>query len=513
MSASPFDVVAVAGGGIAGLLAAAAAARHAREVVVIDRDRLPAAPGVRSGTPQAGHAHGLLASGREAMEELLPGLVAALLEGGAVSSGDIGMAAHWYIGGGALAGCTVGHAGLAVSRPLLEAEIRSRVRALPNVRVIERADVEGLVADGDRVTGLRLRLRDRGDEIHCQEADLVIDAAGRAGLAARWLQDRGVLVPEDVVGIDVRYATTHLPWRAGDATGRAVVVSAATPDVPRGGVAIRQERGDWILTLFGVDGDQPPLDEDGFRTFAGAVVAPELAALLADRALTERPRAYRFPASRRRRFDQVEGPGCPAGLIALGDAICSFDPTFGQGMSVAARQAVRLDEELARLERVEPAPRVAAAAGGLSHLGRAGVLAGVMSGIRQGGAPGDAGSSGRTPRAGFESRFHRAAMAIAAPAWDLMVGADLQLPGATGTPPPGHAVIARYVRRVQRAARRDPEVARALLMVTNLLTAPPSLLSPRIALRAAVRGREARPQRHHRGAVSGRSAETVGGRA
>src|SRR5690606_16363699 len=134
-------------GSVAGLLAAAAVAPHARRVVVVERDELPDQPGPRPGTPQAVHTHGLLASGRAAMEELLPGLTADLVLQGALS-GDVGGRNAWYLGGYRVLPVQAGAEGMLVSRLLLEAYLRARVRDVPNVRVLDRTDVRGLLAGG-----------------------------------------------------------------------------------------------------------------------------------------------------------------------------------------------------------------------------------------------------------------------------------------------------------------------------------------------------------------------------
>ena len=424
----------VLGGSLGGLLAAAALAPHVGRVVIVERDTLGTEPFIRAGTPQALHAHGLLASGAVSMESLLPGLIDDLLAGGAVRGGeDIGSNGVWYIGGGRVADCEVGANGVAASRLLIEATVRSRVRALDRVDVRDHTEVRGLRGDsaGRGVAGVHLRDVTTGVE-EVLDADLVVDATGRPGRARRWFEEHGwEPAPEERVDVGVRYASTHIPIQDGDLDGRAVLVSAATPEIPRGGVAIRQEGGTWVVLLFGYAENQPPVDPDGFRGYAATVAAPELARLLERHELLEPPRAYRFPHCVRRR---VEKATLPAGYVAIGDAICSFDPTFGQGMSVAALQAVALREVVGSAH---------------SLLGIAGT-------------------------------YHQRAAEIVDRAWLIVVGADVQIPGCVGQAPPGHAVTSRWVRRVHRAARRDPVVARQLMRVTNLFDAPPSLFHPRI---------------------------------
>ncbi|GAA1477335.1 FAD-binding monooxygenase [Nocardioides aestuarii] len=440
-SSSPtYDRVVVAGGSVAGLLAAAALAPLSREVVVLERDDVARHVGVRPGTPQAGQVHGLLASGRLAMEELLPGFTDALLAGGAISRGDIGSNGRWWIGGGLLADTEVGANGVAASRSLIERTVRGLAIRLPQVVVRDRVDVQGLVTDGSGRVVTGVRLRDRATDGPAEElaADLVVDATGRSARSVRWLAALGMAEPPlERVRVGVRYATTHVERRDGDLGGRSVCVSAAVPRVPRVGVAIAQEDDTWVIGVCGYDEEQPPVDADGFRHYAAGVVAPEVAELLAGRALLHPPVTYRFPDCRRRRFDKVD---LPRGFAAVGDAVTSVDPAFGQGMSLAALQAVALRRRAGR---------------GLEDVRR---------------------------------RHAVDAAAVAERAWTVVVGADLNLPGVEGARPPGHGAVSRYVARAQRVARRDPVVARTLMRVTNLLEPPTALMRPRIALRVAAGG-------------------------
>lgn len=431
------STVVVLGGSVAGLLAAAASARHTDRVVVVERDELPTRPGARPGTPQTLHTHGILASGREAMEQLLPGLTADLVAQGALT-GDVGTDGIWHLGGHRVARVAAGGAGLLVSRVLLEGYLRARVRGLHNVMVLDSTDIRELVADRPGVvTGVLLA--DRGDPTAPEEfldADLVVDATGRPGRARRWFAGHGWSVPEEErVVVGIRYVTVHVPHREGDLDGARVVISGATPTCSRSAAALRQENGTWTVTVAGYLDDEPPLDAAGLRGYAATVVAPEVADLL-DRELVDEPLAYRFPHSVRRHVNRAH---LPEGYAVLGDAICSLNPVFGQGMSVAALQAVALGDALA-------------------GAGSAGVT-----------------TSLRT--------YHRDAVALAAGAWSMVAGSDLQITGVEGRKPAGHTAIAAWVARVQTAAAHDPVVARALIRVTSLLDPPESLMRPRMMLR------------------------------
>lgn len=432
---TPLDTVIVLGASIAGLLASAATAPYARRIIVVDRDPLPDTPGARPGVPQTLHPHALLASGREAVERLLPGTTTDLIALGA-PGGDAGEGAHYYIGGHHVAQTHVGSDGVCVSRAALEAYLRGRIRDLANAVVLDQTDVPGLLsARPGAVTGVRLR--DRTDPTAREEhlpADLVIDATGRPGRAGRWFSELGwPTAPEERVVVGMRYATTHLPHRAGDLGGARAIISGATPATPYGGAVIRQEDGTWIMALGGYADSAPPTDPEGYRTFSRRLVAPEFAALLDGRELLHEPMPYRFAHCVRRRIESI---ALPRGYAVLGDAIASFDPTFGQGMSVAALQAL--------------------------------ALADVLAGGQQ------------DDLEGALARYHRAAVELVDRVWDMVTGAVLAIPGVTGAARPRPPEAVAYLQRVQQVASEDEDVARALLRVSNLFDPPQALMTPDI---------------------------------
>src|SRR5882757_5615015 len=75
----------VVGAGIGGLSMAGALAKYFEQVEILERDRLTASVGSRSGTPQDRHPHGLLAGGLQALGEIFPGFESDLARAGAVS--------------------------------------------------------------------------------------------------------------------------------------------------------------------------------------------------------------------------------------------------------------------------------------------------------------------------------------------------------------------------------------------------------------------------------------------
>lgn len=220
----------VLGGSIAGLLAARVLADFHGEVLVVDRDRFTG-PGVRQSVPQGRHAHGLLARGQQAMEELFPGLTDEL-RGAGVPVGDVSARMRWYVGGHRLRPGPTGLLVVGAARPVLEHHVRARVAALPNVTFVEGHDIAGLAAtaDGGRVTGVHVQERAEGSEPRRLDAALVVDATGRGSRAPKWLRDLGYPeVPEERVKVDLAYTSRRYRLRTDPFTEEQSINVIATP--------------------------------------------------------------------------------------------------------------------------------------------------------------------------------------------------------------------------------------------------------------------------------------------
>ena len=429
------DHAVVLGASMAGLLAARVLAETYADVTVLDRDELAVGAVARRGAPQGRHIHALLARGQHVLEELFTGLTEELVALGA-PVGDMLGDARLLFGGHRLARARSGLNVLSVSRPLLEDRVRARVRSLGNVRFAPPCDIVGLrlADDGRRVSGVEVLRRADASARETIEAELVVDATGRGSRTPKWLEALGFERPEeDRVRVDVGYATRRYRL-AGDGLREDIgCVQGPTPDRPRGGALARIEGEAWILTLFGMLGDHPPKDPAGFSTFAGSLQFDDLHDAIAAAEPLDDPVGFRFPANVRRRYERLRR--VPEGLLVFGDAHCSFNPIYGQGMTVAGMQALALRDHL-----------------------RCG-----------------AGSSTRS--------VLRALARVIDDPWELAIGADLSLPGVAGPRPLRRRAINRYVTRLQAAAAADPELSRAFVRVTGLIDRPQTLLRPGIALR------------------------------
>jgi 2-polyprenyl-6-methoxyphenol hydroxylase-like FAD-dependent oxidoreductase len=426
----------VLGASMAGLAAARVLADTYEWVTVLERDTLPGAVVHRKGVPQSRHAHGLLAAGRVALEELFPGLTDELVANGALS-GDLQAQTRWHNQGLRLCPGPSDLQGIALSRPLLEGSIRERVRALPNVRVVDRCDAAGLVptSDGRGVRGVRVLRRADGSAEELIEADLIVDATGRSSRSPLWLEELGYPRPaEDEVRIGVAYASRVYRRRPDHLDGDRAAVVAATPDRPCGGALLAMEGDRWMVTLNGYLGQRPPTDPDGFLAFAAGLPAPDIFEVISDAEPLGEVLPARYPASVRRRYELLHE--FPDGYLVTGDAVCGFNPVYGQGMSVAALEALALRECL-----------------------RA------------------------RPTVGLARRFFAEVARIVDIPWQIAVGADLRFPSLQGPRTAKVRLVNAYLARFHVAAATDPVLGRAFLRVVNLMDRPEGLLRPTVALR------------------------------
>jgi 2-polyprenyl-6-methoxyphenol hydroxylase-like FAD-dependent oxidoreductase len=430
----------VLGGSMAGLLAARVLSDFYRTVTIVERDVLPRMPAQRPGVPQGRHVHGLLSSGSQVLDELFPGLLADLVTRGAnVLEGGLSSACVRFGGrelerSGRFANPQALVTYLA-SRPLLEATVRNRVRALDNVAILEFHNAVELIATRpERVTGVRVVNRGDGTET-VLPADLVVDACGRGARTPAFLGTLGYgRPPEQSISARVAYAS-QLLWVPPDALTEKLILVGALPERPTGGALFACENGTWMVTLAGLAGHEPPTDPVGMLRFAAEFApAPMMAALAAAESLSE-VRHCRFGESRWRRYDKMQR--LPAGLLVVGDAICSFNPVYGQGMSVAALEAIVLRDCLRRGE------------------------------------------------ADLPRRFFRAVAQPIRSAWQLTANADHALLQAQRRPSAATRLGHWYTNQVLTAAESDTVVTERLFRVTNLVDRPARLLHPAMVARVA----------------------------
>jgi len=417
----------VVGASISGLLAARVLDDGFERVTVVEKDDLPDHPSDRPGVPQSPQVHDLKEAGMAVLEKLCPGYGDDLLAAGGVAI-DAGRDL-WLFGEGAfLADSTGHHPVYAATRPLFEYVLRRHVRDLEHVTVRSGWHLREYVYDEAAGAVEGVLVRDRNGETQRYSADLVVDATGRTSHTPNWLETVGFERPRlEEVHVDMGYSTAAVRRPSGDRRG--LLVPPSSPRT-RGGAVFPVEDGRWLVNLHGVDGDYPPTDPTAFRQFAVDLPTPEIHRLLTDhRLLTPEIEFYPFPSSRRYYYEDLDA--FPEGLVVVGDAIASFTPVHGQGMSVAALEALVLHHCLA--------------AGGVEGVG---------------------------------PRFFERASETVDNAWLMAVGSDHQFAGTTGPKPDGTERLSRCLAEATRSARTSGDVRDQLLDVT-MLKEPPAMLFER----------------------------------
>jgi 2-polyprenyl-6-methoxyphenol hydroxylase-like FAD-dependent oxidoreductase len=430
---------AVLGASMAGLLAARALSDFFETVTVVERDVLPDSPANRRGVPQGRHPHGLLTRGAQVLEELLPGLLDELVLAGApyFDGRDLSKL-HYNLGGhrAVSTGSAQDFTAYVLTRPFLEYHVRRRVRAVGNVTLLDDHDVVELrsTPDRGRITGVRTVNRRSGEE-STLAADLVVDATGRGARTPAWLESLGYGRPvEEHVVVHLTYASQALRMPPGALHEMAFVIGVV-PGRPTGMFLVGCENDTWLFTAMGMARREPPCERTAMYEFAeNFTPAHVLAALRAAEPLGEVAR-HRVPSSQWRRYDKMRR--FPDGLLVSGDAICSFNPIYGQGMTMAALEALALRDCLSR---------------GADDLSR---------------------------------RFFKAAARPIRQAWQLAAGGDLALPEIGGAQPLATRLFNGYVDRVLTAAEFDAAAFNQFGRVTGLVDPATRLLRPAIMWRAA----------------------------
>ena len=429
----------VIGGSIAGLLAARVLSDHFQRVTIIERETLAQSDAPRQAVPQGRHVHVLLHQGIQIVRNLFPDLVPALTDSG-LELADTSRDFRWRHFGVWKTRITTGIDVLFLNRPLFEWSVASRVSRIPGIGVLENSEVTRLIATPDRrrVTGLAVRTaatveRELG-------ADLVVDASGRGSQMPQWLKSLGLPAPDEtIVEVNVGYASRFYRRPANLADGRALFVQPRPPNT-RGAAVFPIDGNRWLVTLAGWLADYPPTNDNGFLEFAGSLEVPDVRIALEQAEPLTPACIYKLPANRRRHYEKLNE--LPEGLVILGDALCSFNPVYAQGMTVAALEAITLDQWLRNPEE-------------------------------QGGAR----------KNGLARRFHQQASKIVDASWRAAAGEDLRYPGVTGHRPFGTGLAHWYSGLIHKATAHDAYVAREFYKVLHL-TAPPSLLfQPGVLLR------------------------------
>jgi 2-polyprenyl-6-methoxyphenol hydroxylase-like FAD-dependent oxidoreductase len=418
----------VVGAGIGGLSAAGVLAQYFEQVDVLERDQTPLSVKTRSGTPQDRHAHGLLAGGLKALSEIYPDSDLDLAAAGAVGVNVPADIRYEKPGVTELPRRDFGISMLSASRPLIESVLRRRTLAAGNVMLWSNCRVTKILPVCSPDAGVNgVQFSTGAGSTRTLETDLVVDASGRGTLAFSFLQGLGWDDPPTTrIGVDISYSTVVVRIPAHLSEDWKVVLTLPDPPLqPLNAVLLPAEGDRWMVSIADRGPDGRIDNWESFLDALGRLTSTTLRDALRHAQPPSAIHHYRFPASVWRHFERL--PGLPRGLIPLGDAICQFNPIYGQGMSAAAQQSGLLKTSLANAAH-ESDPVTAA---------QAAFIAGV-------------GSILQTP-------------------WTMAANSDLAFPQTQAVRPDNFAKAQEAQAALFKAIAIDPVVHRAFVEVSHLL--------------------------------------------
>ena len=428
----------VVGAGMAGLMAAAVVSEFYASVTIIEKDELPTKPALRKGVPQGAHVHTFLGYGVEAMEKLIPGLMEQLYAAGAVQirrNFDI----WFHDSSGPTPIRDVGILTPSVTRPLLEHLTRERVLTLTNIAMSDSTRLLAFETDpGGRVTAVSIKRS--GAESETITADLVVDCSGRGSRMPRWLEDQGYgAVPAQKLEIAMGYTSGLFrpppEWR--DSVWACLML--AIPPALRAAYLTPVDGELWLATMYGRAGDNAPRDHEGFVEWTRGLAHPVIHERLENAEPMSELRTYNIPTGIWHRYDQMDR--FPEGVLPLGEAFTSFNPMYGQGISLSAGQALSLRRALEQCAE-------------------------------------------RGSHRGLASSYFEGCANLNATGWSVMETRDLAYPSTKGPRPSDLEERWRVAQAIRLLAEHDPDVHALTVRVTHLLEPPSSLQSADIVERA-----------------------------
>lgn len=420
----------VAGGGIAGKLAAKVLSEFFNEVILIEKDKKNNQVISRKGVPQGVQGHVLLKSGEEIIEELFPGIIQELSLYGAKKTdfaGDLFWSHHGTQKVRFASDVLISQQ----SRPLLEWQIQQRLEKITNITFEFGFRVQNVIFDKEGIN--RVVIEDENGSVTELLADFVIDASGAAALHSHWLRDSKYGIPAKTdIKVNLFYASmVYKNFSHASTDWHSLLLYPNPPEVDRGGMISPLEGYRMLVTLIGYGTKQVPKDIDSFKKYARTLDQPEFYEVIKDELpLSEDVQVYRFPALRRYHFEKLQD--IPTGLLVIGDAFCRIDPVFAQGMSLAAMEAKALRE--------------------LS-----------MKGLN---------------KKQLTKRYYKNVSRIIAIPWLIALTEDFRFRTTSGRKPAGLPLFQWFVKKVTLACSQNERVYAQFIKVLHLKSHPVSLARP-----------------------------------
>ncbi len=439
----------VIGGSIAGLMSARVLADYFDSVTVLERDQIDPRPAVHKSIPQGNHVHGIWPSGMGVMTSLYPGFLAKLEQLGSIGS-RLGKETAVYFSDSkaySLSGTVREPRDLGIkfyqqSRGLLEHCVRQSTLECPNLDFQANCSVDALIYQNGAVTGVQCGRDGNATTI---KAELVIDTGGRGSHATRWLAELGFRVAEETtIGVDMGYCSAK--FRVPDYCGERFMWFAAAPTSPHVALTELIEGDIWLVSLCGRFGHYASPDEADFLRFVKSLHVPRFSDFICTAERASDFAAFRYPTAVWRHYERM--PEFPDGLLVLGDAIASFNPVYGQGMSVAALQVRALQKLLA--ERAADSCSVE----------------------------------------GLGAAFFPKAAEIAENAWRLASEYDFTFPQTQGERPPNLYEHLAHFAAVDALTADDPDIHRLLIDVVSLCKPVSALYEEPLRSRVAAEQRK-----------------------
>jgi 2-polyprenyl-6-methoxyphenol hydroxylase-like FAD-dependent oxidoreductase len=422
----------VAGGSIAGKLAARVLSEFFNEVIIIEKDKNADSITNRKGVPQSAHGHVLLKSGEEILEDFFPGIIQELSQKGARKS-DFAGDLLWSHHGSQKIRFDSDVFISQQSRPLLEKQIQKRLEKVSNIHFRFGCKVKNLLMDKNEI--IKVVFEDEEGLITELSTDLIIDATGAAALHNQWLRDLGFgIPPKTEVKVNLFYASmVYKGFSPGLMDWHSLLAYPDPPEIDRGGTISPIEGNRMLVTLIGYGANNIPNDLDSFMDYAKTLKHPDFYEVIKNEIpCSDKIEVYRFPALHRYHFEKLKD--LPSGLLVIGDAACRIDPVFAQGMSLAAMEAKALKGLLME----------------------------------------------QTTKKQLTKSYHKKVGRILGIPWLIALTEDFRFRTTSGRKPIGLPILQWFVKKVVAASAYNEDVYTKFIQVLHLKKHPITLASPYI---------------------------------